>query len=67
MSRVKEADECDCGQHDDPVTTPLSELDIGSFLNEHVDAVRPLIKELDHRDAQSVANAQFIVVTNATR
>ena len=46
---------------------PLSDLKLGTSWDEHMDAVRPAIQELDRRQAESATKAPFIVVTNATK
>lgn len=35
--------------------------------DKHADSVRPTIKELDRRQAESITQAPFIVVTNSTK
>ena len=46
---------------------PLTDLKMDTSWDEHINAVYPAIKELDRRQAESVAQASFIVVTNATK
>lgn len=46
---------------------PITDLKMDCFWDEHVENVRPAIKELDRRQAESMARAPFIVVTNATK
>jgi len=48
-------------------TRPLKNLDLSGDWDKHAETVRPAIKELDRRQAESIAKAPFIVVTNATK
>ena len=46
---------------------PQAVLEIDNSWDEHINSVRPAIKELDRQQAEALAKAPFIVVTNATK
>ena len=48
-----------------PKSTPL-QIDITKAIDEHCNSVHDTIRKIDIRDAQSMAQAPFIAVSNAT-
>ena len=46
---------------------PIKTLNISGSWDDHVERVRPAIRALDRRQAEAMAKAPFIVVTNATK
>jgi len=55
------------GKKDSGKMRLLTEVEMDAFWNQHIETVRPAIKELDRKQVEAIARAPFIVVTNAAK